>query len=81
MEELHFSKRDKRIYDHLVEFGSITSWEAIKEYGCTRLADAIYNLRKKGICILTYKEESINRYGERVTFAKYGLFNVNGGSK
>ena len=73
MNETHFSKRDKRIYDHLVEFGSITSWEAIKEYGCTRLADAIYNLREKGIRISTYKEQSINRYGERITFAKYVL--------
>ena len=73
MNETHFSKRDKRIYDHLVKFGSITSWEAIKEYGCTRLADAIYNLRKKDINIATEEEQSINRYGERVTFAKYVL--------
>ena len=73
MSEIHFSKRDKRIYDHLVQFGSITSWEAIKEYGCTRLSDAIYHLRKKGISVVNENEHRVNRYGEKVTFAKYIL--------
>ena len=72
-EELKLSKRDKRIYDHLVQFGSITSWEAIKEYGCTRLSDVIYHLRKKDINVMTEDEVSVNRYGERVVFAKYIL--------
>lgn len=72
-EEIHFSKRDSRIYHHLVEFGSITSWEAIKEYGCTRLSDAIYHLRKKGFNIVNDEESSVNRYGEKVTFVRYRL--------
>ena len=32
---------------HLIEKGTITSWEAIKEYGATRLSAIIYNLRHK----------------------------------
>lgn len=32
---------------HLIEKGKITSWEAIKEYGATRLSAIIYNLRHK----------------------------------
>ena len=32
---------------HLLEKGEITSWEAIKEYGATRLSAIIYNLRHK----------------------------------
>ena len=33
---------------HLKEFGSITSLEAIQEYGATRLSSIIYDLRKDG---------------------------------
>lgn len=36
------------IYKHLIEHGSITSMEAIKEYGITRLAARIYNLKQYG---------------------------------
>ena len=34
---------------HLIEKGSITSWEAIKEYGATRLSAIIFNLRKQHV--------------------------------
>lgn len=73
MNEEHFSKRDKRVYDHLLEFGSITSWEAIKEYGNTRLSDSIYHLRKKGHSIVNEQESSVNRYGEKVSYVRYRL--------
>jgi hypothetical protein len=33
---------------HLKEFGSITSLEAIKEYGITRLAEYIRQMRQMG---------------------------------
>ena len=35
------------IYKHLKEHGSITSWEAITLYHCTRLGHYILMLRKK----------------------------------
>ena len=62
-----------RVLAHLEEFGSITSWEAIKEYGATRLSAIIFNLRKRGYYIEKEWEESINRYGGKVRFAKYYL--------
>lgn len=37
--------KTKAIQLHLIEHGSITSLEAIKEYGATRLSAIIYNLR------------------------------------
>ena len=37
----------ERILRHLEDYGSITTWEAIKEYGCTRLGHYIYLLRRK----------------------------------
>ena len=39
--------KTKAIQLHLIEKGTITSWEAIKEYGATRLSAIIYNLRNK----------------------------------
>lgn len=36
------------ILEHLQEYGSITSLEAILAYQCTRLAHYIYLLRKDG---------------------------------
>ena len=37
-----------RILRYLEDKGSIASWEAIKEFGVTRLSAVIYNLKKKG---------------------------------
>lgn len=61
----------ERILKHLQDFGSITSWEAIKEYGCTRLSAYIYLLRKDGYIIENENVTTKNRYGDAVTFAKY----------
>lgn len=56
---------------HLNKKGSITSWEAIKLFGCTRLSAVIYDLRNDGVKIRTYKVTKKNRYGNYVTFAEY----------
>ena len=61
------------IYRHLKENKTITSWEAIKEYGNTRLAATICILRQKGIAISTTMKESKNRYGKTVRYAEYRL--------
>lgn len=39
--------KTKAVQLHLIENGTITTWEAIKEYGATRLSSIIYNLRYK----------------------------------
>lgn len=33
---------------YLQDYGSITSWEAIKEFGATRISAIIFNLKKDG---------------------------------
>ena len=54
------------IIKHLMENGSITSWEAIKEYGATRLSAIIYVLRHKyGMNIVSDDIEFIDRYGSK----------------
>lgn len=63
----------KRILRHLMDFGTITSWEAIQEYGCTRLSGYIYLLRKDGYTITGVDEPFTNRYGEKSYFTRYRL--------
>lgn len=64
--------KTKAIMLHLQEFGSITSWEAIKEYGATRLSSIIYNLRYKyDMNIINQDIEFIDRYGTKSFFTKY----------
>ena len=62
-----------RILQHLKDFGSITSLEAFKEYGNTRLSATIFLLRKDGYKISSEKVGCKNRYGKIVYFAKYIL--------
>ena len=61
------------ILNHLEKYGSITSWEAIKEYGCTRLSKYIYLLRNEGYLVIDSWEKATNRFGEPVHFKKYVL--------
>ena len=63
----------ERILKHLQDLGSITSWEAIKEYGCTRLSHYIYLLKKEGHTIASESEPFVNRYGEKSHFTRYIL--------
>lgn len=61
------------IKEYLLRKGSITSWEAIKRFGCTRLSAKIYELRKEGYAIKSEPVTKKNRYGYTVTFSKYIL--------
>lgn len=63
----------QRVLNHLLEKGSITSWEAIKEYGNTRLSGTIYILKHEGHDIVSISESAINRYGEKVYYTRYVL--------
>lgn len=64
-----------RVLKHLRERKSITSLEAFREYGITRLSAIIFNLRKDGYTISSNKVGRKNRYGTMVYFAKYVLEN------
>lgn len=65
--------QDERVLRHLNDFGSITSWQAIEEYGITRLSACIYRLRRDGYEINNELKFSKNRYGEPVHFVKYKI--------
>lgn len=55
------------------DYGSITSAEAIAEYGIFRLASRISDLRKIGVPIEKKTVKGKNRYGEPISFARYSI--------
>lgn len=62
-----------RIMRHLEDYGSITSLEAVSEYGIMRLASRIHDLKMQGVPVIKEMESSKNRYGEPVSYARYRL--------
>lgn len=65
------SKIRNRVLQYLFDNGSITSWEAIKELGCTRLSEYIRQLRYLNYNIKSEWQFSINRYGKKIKYVKY----------
>lgn len=65
--------KTKQIKEHLFDHGTITAWEAIQQYGATRLSDIIFRLRKQGYDIETKTECMKDRNGNTCQFAKYIL--------
>lgn len=64
------TQRDAILW-HLQNYGSITSWQAIKNYGVTRLAAIVSELKKRGHNIDSEKMVQRNRFNHKVTFSKY----------
>ena len=65
--------QNDRILRHLKDYGTITTWEAIQEYGVTRLSARIKDLKDLGYGINSEWLSSKNRYGEKVSYKKYIL--------
>lgn len=62
----------QRIIAHIQAHGSITPMEGF-EMGITRLAARVNDMRRQGIPVVTETVESVNRYGEKVHFARYKI--------
>ena len=62
-----------RIVDYINEFGSITALDAMREFGCMRLASRITDLKRRGYLIKTETVKVKNRFGESVPVARYSL--------
>lgn len=61
------------ILEHLQKHGSITTWEAIQKYGCTRLSEYIRQLRADGYAIDNKSVKYVNRYGKKSHYTVYRL--------
>lgn len=65
--------QNERVLRYLEENESITQIDALREFGCMRLASRISDLKKQGVCIKRTMESAKNRYGETVSYARYSL--------
>lgn len=65
--------KTQKVLDHLETRGSIISWEAIQEYGITRLSAIIFCLREKGYNIISEPTVFVDRYGDTSRYANYVL--------
>ena len=65
--------QNERIVRHLEDFGSITSMEAMQDYGIMRLASRVNDLRRDGVPIVTEVVTGTNRYGEPTRWARYRM--------
>lgn len=70
--------QSERIVRHLREHGSITSLEALEDYGIMRLASRVADLKKAGVPIRREMVCRKNRYGDKVAFARYWLAGTGG---
>ncbi len=66
-------KQQQRVLNYMNEFGSISSLEAFKDLGVTRLSAVIFCLKRKGYNIASKTEACKNRYGEPVRFSRYSV--------
>ena len=74
MTEIKLTKRLQRVFDYMVEFGSITSLQAFVDLGETRLSGAIYELKKKGVNVTAEDVTVLNRYNEKTAKKRSFLF-------
>ena len=64
------------VITHLIKHGTITSLEAIRKYGVTRLSAVIFNCRKRGYEIETIRLNVKNRRGSNSPIGKYKLIST-----
>lgn len=61
----------EQILRHLQDYGSITSLEAMSEYGIMRLASRISDLKLLGYNIRSQGVKGMNRYGQPTRYVRY----------
>ena len=61
----------EKIVFYIQMFGSISSMEAFRDLGITRLSARIYELRNEGYQFDEEFETSKNRFGESVSYKRY----------
>lgn len=63
----------EKIIEYINRHGSITTWEAFKDLGITRLASRIHDLTEKGYEFDRVIEKTKNRDYETVTYTRYSF--------
>lgn len=70
-------KQTERIRKYMLDFGSITQYDAFRDLGITRLSARIWDLRHQGLTITSRIEKNVNRYGEPVKYKRYQMVKEN----
>ena len=73
VKEIKLSKAEQRVFDYMVEFGSITTLQAFVDLGESRLSAMIFNLKKKGVNIADERKQVSNRYNEKRYVKEYRI--------
>lgn len=71
MAEIVLNTTQQRVFDYMIENGSITTLDAWNGCGESRLSARIYELKQKGVHIGSEIIEVANRYGEKRHVKKY----------
>lgn len=73
VKEIKLSKAQQRVFDYMVEFGSISTLQAFNDLGESRLSAMIFELKKKGVVITDERKEVKNRWGESRWIKEYKI--------
>lgn len=65
--------KTQAVLEWLKTYTSISSMEAINNFGATRLSAIVFNLRKRGYNIETVMVDGRDRFGNQMRFARYYL--------
>ena len=63
----------QEILEYMKTYGSISPLEAMREFGCMRLAARINDLENQGHNIIHDTDYSLNRKGKKIHFTRYSL--------
>lgn len=63
-----------RVFDYMVDFGSITPMDAVNDLGIMCLAERVRDLRNMGIDVIGTRESRKNRYGKMTRYTRYSLW-------
>ena len=63
--------QEDMILEYLENHRGITQAEAIEAFGCYRLGARMYDIRESGFTVERVMEEGVNRFGQKVRYARY----------
>ena len=66
-------KQTERIIKYVNDFGSISTLEAFRDLGITRLSARIWDIEKSGKTVRREMEIGKNRYGEVTHWTRYRI--------
>lgn len=63
----------ERVLDYIDKHGSINPMQALNDLGIMRLASRMSDLKREGHMVVREMEHAVNRFGEKVVYAKYTI--------